>query len=313
MLAYNYGGVYDQYGNWCAGKLGYSTKTLNYWQRSLFQRCKALFKFSGLPEGAPKQIQWDMDAFLYGLFRSGFLTVFDTKTYGLVVQPGTPTGVGLQYEPTGVQITSPYFNFTRPLEIGRECELIKLTPDFTGIWDLIDKYADELRLNDISIRQSEVNARFAYAMAATDDKTAKTLKAVKEQLENGEPAIVYDAKLNRNFGTESEETPWMQFDRNLKNNFILPELLQARRTILTDFYRELGVESTNDKRERQNVMETAANQAEVFNRRQVWELSLQASLDRVNRMFGTNITFEYNMPKGVTQNADKSDDSSIDA
>lgn len=306
MLAYNYGSLYESYGGYCTSAMSYSQLSLNYWQRSLFQRCKALFDFSGLPDGAPGQVQWDNDAFLYGLFKLGFMTVFDTKQYGLVVQPGTPTGYGLQYQPTGVQVQTPYFNLARPLVIGRECELIKLTPDYTGIWDIIDKYSQELQLNDVAQRLSAINSRFAYAMAATDDKSARTLKAINEQLNNGESAIVYDAKLNRHFGEEQESTPWMQFDRDLKSNFIYPDLLETRRTILTDFYRELGVQSASDKRERQNLPETLANQAETFNRRQVWELSLTKSLDRVNRMFGTNITYKFNEPGGA-DNADKSD------
>ena len=312
MLAYNYGGAFDQYGGYCTANLGYNTFSKQYWERSLFQRCKALFDFSGLPEGAPGQVQWDNDAFLFGLFKMGFMTVFDTKSYGLVVQPGTPTGYGLQYQPTGIQIQTPYFAFNRPLVIGRECELIKLTPDYVGIWDIITKYAEELMFNDVAIRLSQINARFAYAVAATDEKSARTIKAILQRLANGEEGVVYDAKLNRNFGQDGETVPWTQFDRDLKKKFIYPELLEARRTILTDFYRELGVQSASDKRERQNLPETAAWQAETFNRRQVWELSLRKSIDRVNRMFGTNITFKFNEPDGLeggAADASKSTDS----
>ena len=87
MIAYNYGGAYDQYTGYCASNVGYNTFSQQYWERSLFQRCKALFDFTGLPDAAPNQVQWDNDAFLWGLFKLGFMTVFDTKTYGLVVQP----------------------------------------------------------------------------------------------------------------------------------------------------------------------------------------------------------------------------------
>lgn len=295
MIAYNYGGAYDQ-GVCYSENLSYSTTSQHYWERSLFQRCKAMFDFSGLPESGPGQVQWDHDAFLYGLFKLGFMVVFNTKTYGLVVQPGTPTGYGLQYQPTGVQIQTPYFSFTRPLVIGTECELIKLTPDYTGIWDVIRKYATELKYNDVAIRLSQINARFAYAVAASDEKSARTIKAILQRLSNGEEGVVYDAKLNRNFGQDTEQAPWMQFDRDLKKNFIYPELLVARRTILTDFYRELGVQSASDKRERQNLPETSAFQAETFNRRQVWELSLRKSLERVNRMFDINIDFRFTEP-----------------
>lgn len=296
---YNYAGIYD---TGCGFSLSaaYNVNDRAYWEKSLFQRAKALFKFSGLPERGERQVQTDYDAFLYALFKVGYLVVFETKTYGITFQYGTWSGLGLQYEPTGMTINSPYFHFTRPLEIGTECEVIKLTPDYCGIWDIITKYADELMLNDVAIRQSAMNARFAYAIAAKDDKTYRSVKAMMEKLANGETAIFYDPKIKQNALTANDDSlPWQQFDRDLKSNFIYPELLNARRSILTDFYRELGVQTANDKRERVNLTESAQNAAETFNRRQVWELSLQQSLERVNKMFGLNISFEYNEPKPI--------------
>lgn len=292
MLCYNYGGQYDS--GWCLASPSYSSMSQNYWERSLFQRCKALITFTGLPTRKPGQVEWDMNAFLYGLFRRGFLTVFRSRKYGFVVQPATPEGIGLQFEPTGMIVATPYFSFDRPLRIGVECENIMLTPDYTGIWDIISKYAEELKYNDVAIRLSAINARFAYAIAVADDKSAATVKAIMEKLENGEPGITYHAKLKENLMLAEGEAPWTQFDRDLKKNFIYPELLQARRTILTDFYRELGVQSSPDKKERMVQVEAEAYQAETFNRRQVWELSLRDSIDRVNRLTGLSINFKWN-------------------
>ena len=34
------------------------------------------------------------------------------------------------------------------LEIGKECEIIKLTPDYMGIWDVITYYAEKLACMD---------------------------------------------------------------------------------------------------------------------------------------------------------------------
>lgn len=296
---YSYQGYYDTMSGFSLST-AYNVNSRAYWERSLFQRCKALFKFTGLPEQSEKQIQTDYDAFLYALFKIGFLCVFESKKYGIVFQPATPTGCGLQFQPTGMQVTTPFFQFERPLIIGTECELVKLTPDYTGIWDIIAKYAEELMYNDVAIRQSAKNARFAYAMACKDDKTYRTLKALQERLENGDTAIYYDPNAKTRSLTGEEQLPWQQFDRDLKANFIYPELLTARRTILTDFYRELGVQSANGKKERVNLMESTAFEAETFNRRQVWELSLSQSLERVNRLFGTDIRFEYNEVKPVT-------------
>ena len=289
----------------------FSTDALNYWERSFFQRCRSIIEFDGLPEAGAGQIGWDYDAFMYQLFRMGYAVVFRSKKYGMVVQPGTPTGYGLQYQPRGMNITTPFFNFGRPLEIGTECGVIKLTPDYRGIWDIITKYAVEMQHAEVAIRQSALNARFAYGAFAKDDKQKRSLELLFQRLANGEPGIIVNTELKRPMDAKSTdggayELPIMQIDRDLSKNFILPELMEFRRTILMDFYRELGIKVQPDKKERLNVNESQSADAETFNRREVWRICLEKSLDEVNRMYGTDITFKINQPdmdEGSDENA----------
>lgn len=289
----------------------FSTDALNYWERSFFQRCRSIIEFDGLPEAGVGQIGWDYDAFMYQLFRMGYAVVFRSKKYGMVVQPGTPTGYGLQYQPRGMNITTQFFNFGRPLEIGTECGVIKLTPDYRGIWDIITKYAVEMQHAEVAIRQSALNSRFAYGAFAKDDKQKRSLELLFQRLANGEPGIIVNTELKRPMDAKSTdggayELPIMQIDRDLSKNFILPELMEFRRTILMDFYRELGIKVQPDKKERLNVNESQSADAETFNRREVWRICLEKSLDEVNRMYGTNITFKINQPdmyEGSDENA----------
>ena len=289
----------------------FSTDALNYWERSFFQRCRSIIEFDGLPEAGAGQIGWDYDAFMYQLFRMGYAVVFRSKKYGMVVQPGTPTGYGLQYQPRGMNITTQFFNFGRPLEIGTECGVIKLTPDYRGIWDIITKYAVEMQHAEVAIRQSALNSRFAYGAFAKDDNQKRSLELLFQRLANGEPGIIVNTELKRPMDAKSTdggayELPIMQIDRDLSKNFILPELMEFRRTILMDFYRELGIKVQPDKKERLNVNESQSADAETFNRREVWRICLEKSLDEVNRMYGTNITFKINQPdmdEGSDENA----------
>lgn len=284
--------------------------SMEYWTRSLFQRLQALIDFEGLPEGsedaAPDkpvvQYAWDKDAFKFGLFMLGYQIVFRSKTYGVVPQPGSITGYGLQYQPCGAIINTPFFQFTRPLKIGVECELIKLAPDYTGVYDIITKYAAELKEIDTSIRSAARNSRLAYAMVARSDKSARALRAIRERVINGDDVIV-DEKISGD-KINPDALPWFQFDRDLKANYILGDLLDARRTTLVDFYREIGVRMLDDKKERMNLDEVAAGNAETFIRSEVWMETLKESCDKVNDMFELNIKPILNrpdMPGGTEQ------------
>lgn len=284
-----YSGYYDRGCRW-ENPATFSAFSLEYWERSFFQRMQHVFQFDGLPEN------WDKDAFLYGLFRLGFLAVFESRRYGVVFQPASPAGLGLFYQPTGLTVSSPYFSFSRPLTIGEETEPIKLTPDYRGIWDLISKYAREMQLLDIACRSSSINARFAYVLAATDDNGKKSMDYLMEKIANGDPSVVYDVRLRTNKQTGEQSVPWEQFDRDLKKNFILPELQDCQRTVITNFYREIGVRIAPDKKERISIPENESYDAETFNRRTVWKSTLDESIRRVNAMFGTGITIAVNDP-----------------
>ena len=290
-----YNPYYHYYPAQAGCQASFSTFSLDYWERSLFQRLQAMFTIKGLPEGGPGQVQTYEDPFWFGLCRLGYLIMFETKQYGITFQPGSLTGIGLQYQPTGAIVNTPYFQFSRPLKIGEECAIIKLTPDYMGVWDIITKYAGELQRQDIAIRLSQLNARFAYAIAARNQQEAASVKALMEKITNGEPAVVYNAKLKQSLANGEETAPWEQMDRDLKKNFILPELISDRQRLIQDFYREIGLRTQPDKRERLVAHESEAYDDEALNRREVFDRSLQSSLKIANKMFGTNITARFTL------------------
>lgn len=293
MYWYNYGGQYGfrapMYGD------NLPEAALDYWTRSLFQRLTALININGAPAYPENPYTWDIDALKYQLFMLGFAVVFNSKTYGIVPQPGTLSGYGLQYQPTHAIVNTPYFQFDRPIMIGKECELIKLTPDYTGIFDIVAKYATELREIDISLKSAARNTRLGYTMVADSDSSARTLKNVRQKIINGDDAII-DQKLIRKKKNDEAELPWYQFDRDIKQSYIVNDLLEARRTILVDFYKEIGVRMLDNKKERMITNEVNAQEAETFIRSEVWAETLKTSVEKVNDMFGTNLSIEINKP-----------------
>lgn len=289
-MFYTYGGLYLPPVNMNNGP----NWSMDYWTRSLFQRLTALIDIDNMPEAAPGQYGWDKDATKFGLFMRGYLIVFESRRYGVVPQPGAVTGFGLQYQPSGAIVNTPYFQFTRPLKIGTECELIKLTPDYSGIFEIVMKYAAELKEIDTSIKASARNSRVAFALVADSDKSARTLRAIRERIINGDDAIV-DEKIMRD-KLNPEGVPWYQFDQDLKKNYILGDLLEARRNTLVDFYREIGVRMIDDKKERMITSEVDAGNAETFIRSEVWIESLKTSCEKVNKMFGLQLSPVLNRP-----------------
>lgn len=77
--------------------------------------------------------------------------------------------------------------------------------------------------------------------------------------------------------------------------FVADKLLQVKREMFSEALSNFGIiYSTNDKRERMNVMETASPFGHVEMVRNSYLTARQEGIEWVNKMFGTNITVEFN-------------------
>ena len=152
--------------------------TYAYWQRSLFQRAISTIDFKGLPDTWEGSVR---DFFYWCLFSYGHLGVFNTDEFGLSFQPGSFYGIDFYYQPTDYIVTNPKLQQT--FKIHEDCEIIKLTPDYRGIWDIISYYAMLLSALDSGINMSIINNKFAYLMGAKNKSAAETLKKIFDKIE----------------------------------------------------------------------------------------------------------------------------------
>lgn len=213
--------------------------TTSYFMRSLYQRAMSVIDFN-LPEG------WNKQYFINVLFRLGFIAVIPTDRYGIIPQICTLSGYGLYLQPTDVLVNQPLVSFKGT--IGESCELIKLTPDYRGITDIIEHYARQLSTALTSVNMSLENSRLSVLMGAKNKSEAETLKAIAEKISSGEPVIIYDKNLKSD--DMSSDEPFWKMSYDVKNNYITDKLLADMGTILNMFDREIGIGTVDEKKER---------------------------------------------------------------
>ena len=257
--------------------------TYAYWQRSLFQRAISTIDFKNLPWKASER-----DFFYWCLFAYGYVGIFDTDEFGLSFQPGALYGFDLYYQPVELIVANPKLN--RRFKIHEETELVKLCPDYRGIWDIICYYAMLLSALDSGINMSIINNKFAYLMGAKNKAAAETLKKIFDKIAAGEPAVVFDSSLLPN-DPQSKEEPWSFLERtNIKQSYLTTDLLMDRSTLLSAFDAEIGIRSLPyNKKERLVTAEAQSREQDSTARLMVWKSTLDSSLELVNNMFGTNI------------------------
>ena len=281
---------YEKVNNLNARYIPQNVKTLNtevfkYWERSLFQRAESVLEFTGLPDewsGAVK------DFFLYCLFRFGFIGVWDDEEVGLVFNPGTLSGYNFYYQPTEFLVANPTLSSSRKLKIGEETELIKLTPDYMGIWDVIAYYAEKLATLDSAINMAIINSKLAWILGAKNKAVAETLKKVYDRINKGDPLVIFN-KMPDDPVSKSE--PFQFIDRDVKRSYITTELLNDFQTIINNFDCEIGIPTIPyQKKERLVTSEADSKVIDSISRVTVWMETLNDSLALVNKKYNLDIS-----------------------
>lgn len=273
--------------------LCYDSETFFFFWRSLYQRLASKFKWT-VPD------HWDKEVYEFTLYSLGFVGVFDTnkyaktpnQRYGIIPAPSTVSGIGVQMQPTKIRTANPHFFMPYSETIYEGAGLIKLTPDYRGILDIVDFYAKELATLWSSIDQSIINARFAYIIAANSEAAAATLKAIFDARNSGKPLMVYDKNklkkkqpVDKTLPIENQD-PFEVLDLKVGQNYITDKLLADYRRILVQFDTEIGIPNNPyEKGERLVTNEVESNSAETVARFTYWMECLNRSLKRTYEVF----------------------------
>lgn len=256
-----------------------NTGLCRYYRRYLMQKVMSVFRFD-LPE------EWDRDYFLYVLYGLGYIGIVDTYEFGVIPQRCGLMGYNVFERPRKAIFTNPLYN-TLEKTIGYDCVIVKLTPDYVGIMDLINQYAELMALTLSGISVNLLNSRLAYVFFADNKAAAESFKDLFDKVTSGEPAVVLNNKALPKNGLQKA---WEPFSQNLKNTFIAPDMLECLRTIENQFATDIGLPNTNyNKKERMLTDEVNANNAETGTRCQLWLDSIQSGFKQANDMFGLQL------------------------
>ena len=281
----------------------YNNKTFAYWERSLFHRAQSVLDIT-IPEYWEGKIK---DFFMFCLFKYGFICISYDPKYGYYFQPCSASGYDLYYQPTKAIIANPVFDGSKELEISKDCELLKLTPDYMGVWDVISYYAEKLSVLDNAINMSLINNKFAFFLGARNKTASSALKKMLDLINRGEPAVVYDMKLIND--PTDKEMPFQFFERKLKDSYITTDQLQDFQTILNNFDAEIGIPTIPyQKKERLVTSEADARTYDAKARSVTWFNTLTSSIEEVKKLYPElsmlSVKLHYDETEGTPQDID---------
>ena len=246
---------------------------IEYWRKYLLQKAMSVYKWT-MPE------EWSENYFKYLLYGVGFVSVVYTWQYGWVPQRCALTGLNLFEEPDGIMVQNTFIsNLNR--KIGNGCVLFKFNPDFTGVTDIIDTYATQLAELHLTAYSNMQNSKVSFVLTAEDKKMAESLKKMFDQILSGELAVTIKSNLNGR---------WDVFSQNVKQNYIVSDILTDMRKLMNMFNTDFGIPNANtEKKERLITDEVNANNGDTKILPQQRLDNFKAVCTQLNRMAGTTL------------------------
>lgn len=152
---------------------------------------------------------------------------------------------------------------------------------------LVDIYADLLANVTISMRSSVRNSRVCLVPTVSDTDEAIRVGNLLDQLYDGDSyALAFE------IGDIAGNN---LFPIKAKDNIVVSELADARRSILADFFSETGVKTIAvDKRERVNLAEMDSNSDQIKIACDIMLAPRKRWAREMNKMFNTNISVKFN-------------------
>ncbi len=247
----------------------------------MLNRTQSMFKWEGLPESIPQRMVelylqingnvcfYQYDGILY-VFRGGLGGVPD-----------------VYYMPTIYTIANPALGISKQLKIGEECTVISNDTMYIGLMPLFEKYATLMAENELSINIATINSRIIDLISASDDRTRKSAEKYLADIANGELGVISSNEFLE--GLKSQ--PY----GSSGNTNTITNLIELEQYLKASWFNELGLNANyNMKRESLNSEESQLNHDSLLPFVDDMLKCRQEGAKRVNDMFGTDISVDYN-------------------
>ena len=259
--------------------------------RYYLDRLQSMFTWNNLPETIPQK--W-LEAYL---LQDGFCAVINTSKGLFATNGGLGADPDEYYIPTKFIVTNPWLPEgstagKQYIISGEDQDAVFVRNDIytIGLMPMLIKYCSQMVENDISMNIADILSRATVALSAADDQTKASAEKWLSDLIKGKIGII-------------GETPFLvsNKDESLRVNPIgqtagtLTDLIEYHQYLKAGLFNEIGLNSNyNMKREAINSNESQLNDDALHPFIDTMLKCRQDAADEINRLFGTNISVEFN-------------------
>lgn len=243
-------------------------------------KTQSMFKYHNLPETIPEKI---LEKFLQ---KNGFVcfTKYENDLY--IFYGGLGGKQDVYYRPTICTISNPALNFSADLEIDKDCVIVDNDSYRLGLIPIIEKYSAMLVENDISTFLATVNTRITTIFSGGDDITKNSAEEYLRNIFAGKLGVIADNTFLNSLSINPASTT--------KDNSI-SALITQNQYLKACLLNEIGLNAnTQLKKERLLTAEIESNSDSLYPFIDDMLECRRIGVDKVNKMFGTDIEVELN-------------------
>jgi hypothetical protein len=262
------------------------SELLSSYIRYYLARLQSMFKYEGLPDSIPQK--W-----LENYLLVNGSCVFIKNGDDLIV---TRAGIGgepdVYYIPTKCIVSNPYVKEGVDRTYTRDVDCVLMVNDTyaQGLLPLLKKYCSMMVENDITMNIADITSRASIILSAIDDNTKDSATLFIKRLIEGNLSII--GETTQMLGNQDRD---LTVNQLTASNGTLTNLIEYHQYLKASLFNELGLNSNyNMKRESINSNESQLNDDMLHPLIDTMLECRKEALEKVNSMFGTNITVEFN-------------------
>lgn len=259
--------------------------------RYLLNRTLMMFKYDNLPKTIDSNM---LERYLQ---MNGFCCITEAKGNLYAFNGSWGGEQDVYYRPTKFIIANPHISqltddktFTKEVIIYGDQEhtgvLMRNDFEWHGLSPMIARYATLFTENCVTVRTADIMLRILALLSASSDKAKKSAEAYLKKLEAGELGVIADTAFMESLKMQSPPS---------NNGSYLTQFIELQQYLKGSFYNELGLRANyNMKREAIGEGESTLDTDALLPLCQCMLQCRREDIAKVNELFGTNITVEFN-------------------
>lgn len=244
----------------------------------MLDRTQRMFEYKGLPDTIPARMlefQLQVNGFTCIAKHNGELYAY---WGGLGGEPD------VYLRPTICVVSNAAQRFSKSFRIDADCVIVRNDAFLYGLMPLFRRYATAMVENDLSFRLASINSRIQALITAPDDTTAEAGNKYLEDIEDGKLGVIASNEFLDGLKAQSIQGSMRTFT----------DLIEYQQYLKASWFNEIGLNANyNMKREKLSTTESQMNNDALLPLVDDMLEQRRLGVEKVNEMFGTNITVEF--------------------